>query len=318
MLARLSGLFLTILLTMNVSSVRACDPNEECSRCLASAFNHCIQHGNDPVCEARKVACQRAPVIVDTPGSPFGPGGPLAPGGPIGLSIPQIQDCIANMSACPAQIIARLGYEMVRPIVDGYIGYLNSQVGNNVRAFDDDFIAAVQRYYSVDIRGVRYATGINTLHGMNITIGNMIYFVNDMDFTDPNDAQVAYHELEHVVQYNNRGGIEPFLAEYILKAGGSILQGGNSINVHNNIDLERAAISKASQVAAAVAASGGQLAQPLTQPPAIGPAVLAPPAAGNICRAQFSGCYMTGFFPVGMNCWCPTPNGPDAGAISQN
>jgi hypothetical protein len=37
----------------------ACDPNEECSRCLASASGHCITYGNDPVCEARKLACQR-------------------------------------------------------------------------------------------------------------------------------------------------------------------------------------------------------------------------------------------------------------------
>ena len=27
----------------------ACDPNEQCNRCLASAFNHCIQRGNDPI-----------------------------------------------------------------------------------------------------------------------------------------------------------------------------------------------------------------------------------------------------------------------------
>jgi hypothetical protein len=223
------------------------------------------------------------------------------------------------MSACPGQIIARLGYQSVKPIVDGYIGFLNSQVGNRVHAFDANFIASIQRYYSVNISGVRYATGINTLHGMNITIGNMIYFVRDVDLTDPNDAQLAYHELEHVVQYANRGGVEPFLAEYILKAGGSILQGGNSINVHNNIDLERAAISKASQVAAAVAAGGDMpAAQPFNALPMNPPAAPAAITVGNICRASLSACYLPGFWPAGMNCWCATPNGPDNGVVSQN
>ena len=73
---RIAVIFLSLLaalITIGRQSF-ACDPNEDCSRCLASAFNHCITHGNDPVCEARKLACQRAPAIVNTPGSPFGPG----------------------------------------------------------------------------------------------------------------------------------------------------------------------------------------------------------------------------------------------------
>ena len=45
----------------------ACDPNESCMRCLASAFGRCIQSGNDPVCEARKSACQIAPPILGGP-----------------------------------------------------------------------------------------------------------------------------------------------------------------------------------------------------------------------------------------------------------
>jgi hypothetical protein len=170
-------LSLTISIALGAHSARACDPNEECNRCLASAFGHCITNGNDPICEARKLACQRAPVIVNTPGSPLAPGGPLGEGGPGGLSVPQIQQCIADLSACPGQIIARLGYQTVAPIVDGYIGFLNSQVGSNVYGLDDDFIASIQQYYPIDLPSVRYTTNINTLHGMNITIGNVMYFV---------------------------------------------------------------------------------------------------------------------------------------------
>ena len=169
----------------------------------------------------------------------------------MGLSAPQIQQCISNLSACPAQIIARLGYQTVRPIVDQYIGFLQNQAGNNVYWLDPSVIAPIQRFYSVDLRQVRYAVGINTIHGQNITIGNTVYFVRGMNFNDPNDAWTLHHELEHVVQYANRGGVEPFLSEYILKAGGSILRGGNSIDLHDNIDLENAANAKANQVAAA-------------------------------------------------------------------
>src|SRR5262245_17829614 len=306
-LAALLGLL--ALIAIHTAPARACDPNEECSRCLVSTFGHCVQHGNDPVCEARKLACQRAPAVVNTPGSPFAPGGPLAQGGPLGMGAPEVYQCIANMSSCPGQILARISYQMVKPIVDGYIGFLNSQVGNNVRAFDTNFISAIQQYYSVDIRGVRYATGINTLHGMNITIGNMIYFVRDMDFTDPNDAQVAYHELEHVVQYANRGGVEPFLAEYILKAGGSILRGGNSIDLHDNIDLENAANAKANQIAAA--ANNGVAGQ--NWPPQSYPAPQG--NVGAFCYTQ-AGRFGPGpLQPVGSPCWANTQWGQIVGQI---
>jgi Domain of unknown function (DUF4157) len=49
-----------------------------------------------------------------------------------------------------------------------------------------------------------------------VTIGNTIYFVRGMNFGDPNDGWTLFHELEHVVQYANRGGVEPFLSEYVL------------------------------------------------------------------------------------------------------
>src|SRR5262245_55052494 len=137
--------------TFATSAAFACDPNEECNRCLASAFGKCITRGNDPVCEARKKACQVAPPVVNTPGSPFGPGGPLQQGGPMGLSAPQIQQCISNLSACPAQTIARLGYQTVRPIVDQYIGFLQNQAGNNVYRLDPSVIAPIQQFYSVDL-----------------------------------------------------------------------------------------------------------------------------------------------------------------------
>jgi hypothetical protein len=227
----------------------------------------------------------------------------------MGLSAPQIQQCISNLSACPAQIIARLGYQTVRPIVDQYIGFLQNQAGNNVYRLDQSVIAAIQQFYSVDLHNVRYAVGINTIHGQNITIGNTVYFVRGMNFNDPNDAWTLYHELEHVVQYANRGGVEPFLSEYILKAGGSILRGGNSIDVHDNIDLENAANAKANQVAAA--ANNGVAGQ--NWPPQSYPAPQV--NVGAFCYTQ-AGRFGPGpLQPVGSPCWANTQWGQFVGQI---
>ncbi len=225
------------------------------------------------------------------------------------MSVPQIQQCISNLLACPGQIIARIGYQTIRPIVDQYIGFLQNQAGNNIYRLDDAIINQIQKFYSINLHGVRYATGINTIHGANITIGNTIYFVRDIDFDSPNDGWTLYHELEHVVQYANRGGVEPFLAEYTLKAGGSILRGGNSIDMHDNIDLESAANAKANQVA-----SGAGPAQTSVNPPAILPY----PQMGNVCRTPATVCLLPGSGPVGIGCYCGTPYGPSNGVVTQN
>jgi hypothetical protein len=291
----------------------ACDPNEDCNRCLASAFNHCIQHGNDPVCEVRKRACQVAPPVVNTPGSPIAPGGPLGQGGPIPLN--QVQQCIANLSACPAQIIATIGYQGVKPIVDQYIGFLQNQAGNNVMGLDQSIINRIQPFYSVDLHNVRYAFNIRTIHGANITIGNTIYFVKAMDFNDPNDGWTLYHELEHVVQYAQRGGVEPFLSEYILKAGGSILRGGNSIDMHDNIDLEHAANAKASQVASSNPPDSIQNGPP---PQPVGPPGFPPvQPMGSVCRTPAVVCLLPMAGPQGVSCYCGTPYGPVNGVVTR-
>jgi Domain of unknown function (DUF4157) len=230
---------ITLAIILCVSCrANACNPNEECSKCIASAFGHCIQHGNDPVCEARKAACRVAPPIVDIPGSPLAPS-PLTP--------ETVQHCVANPGHCPAELLARVTYQYIRPIVELYISYLMNQANGHWQSLGSHFIDEIQRFYSVDLRQVRFATGINTVHGQAITIGNNVFFPYDLDLSSDSDAALMYHELEHVVQYANRGGVEPFLAEYVLKSGGEILA-RRSFNVHDNVDLEHAAIDKASEV----------------------------------------------------------------------
>ena len=122
-----------------------------------------------------------------------------------------------------------------------------------------------------------------------------------MNFGDPNDAWLLAHELEHVVQYANRGGVEPFLAEYILKAGGSILRGGNSIDIHDNIDLENAANAKANQVMAAIGASAN------ASPP--------PPQGGTTCQTNYGMCMMSVITPMGNACYCTSQMGPIPGVV---
>ena len=59
------------------------------------------------------------------------------------------------------------------------------------------------------------------------------------------------HELEHVVQYEVRGGEQAFLSEYIQKAITQATARG-TWRVHANIDLEQAAQEKAKRIFADV------------------------------------------------------------------
>ena len=259
---RLNLFIVALLLAIGLSGRPAvADCNDDCSRCIPRPFGGCIGHITDPACVA---ACRNK-----IPEPPAPPSIPIPP-----IVTPQdIQKCISNLNGCPAYVAAKVTYTAVQPIVDQYISYLQQQA-KNVSALDDRLIRAIQPYYSVDLHTVRYAININTIHGQNITIGNTVYFVKIMNFTNTTDAWLLYHELEHVVQYANRGGVQPFLSEYILKAGGSILQGGNSVDIHNNIDLEHAANAKANQVIAAV---GPEIPPPPPLPPDLPDASPPPP-----------------------------------------
>jgi hypothetical protein len=155
--------------------------------------------------------------------------------------------CIQNIPQCPQQIVARAGYEVARPIVDSYIASLRAQAVGKYRSLPDAFVQSYQRFYTVDLHSIQYATGIDTVHGNAITIGTEIYFPWAMDLNTLNSSALMFHELEHTVQYRNRGGIEPFLAEYIAKSFGKIIQ-RKSFDIHDDIDIEGAAIAKSKEV----------------------------------------------------------------------
>jgi len=272
-----------------------CNPNEDCNRCLVSAFNRCIQRGNDPVCEARKATCRATGGGVGSPagpGGPFGPGGPLGPGGPQPPIGPQqVQQCLANIAQCPQNILG----SSVRPIVEAYKQSLIAQVRQWYR-LDPATIAKIQPFYSIDLNSIEFAYGINTVHGAHITFGNRIFFTQTLDMNAPADLHLMYHELEHSVQYQNRGGESAFIAEYVLKAAGQIVA-TRSFNVHDFIDLEGAAESKANQVSAAVDQGGGQTAGGQT----VGGY---PPPPARQCLTPQGWCWVDPMMQAGGQCFC--------------
>lgn len=216
----------------------ACDPNEECNKCLVKKpFGGCFIRGNDPECEARKKACQIFPPLAVTIFN-----GPLFKGGVIPKDT--IDKCIQYPGKCLDEVVARGGYEFVRPITDAYFGHLRNQAAKKFNKIPESIIQKLQPYYNFDLRNVKYATNINTVHGQNITVGSEIFFINDIDFNACSDFILLAHELEHVSQYASRGGVEAFIPEYILKAIGKVLETG-TFNVHDYIDIESSALTKA-------------------------------------------------------------------------
>lgn len=69
-----------------------------------------------------------------------------------------------------------------------------------------------------DLDNVRFATRIQTLHGLAITFENNIFFPRDINLESRADVRLMIHELEHTMQYAARGGLGPFIANYIVNS----------------------------------------------------------------------------------------------------
>ena len=220
------------------TDVIACDPNEECKRCLAHDIfsGVCAVEGNDPACEVRKATCQVAPVVTDTIFQ-----GPLRKDGVVPRST--IDKCLNRTEDCINEIVARGGYSFIRPVAEEYFRYLRLQATGKLRRIPSNVAEVLQPYFNYPLNDVQYATNIDTRHGQHITIGDQIFFVGDVNFYSCEGFILLAHELEHVAQYRRRGGIEAFSTEYVVKSAGQIVD-KKSFNVHDDIDIEKAAVAK--------------------------------------------------------------------------
>lgn len=158
-----------------------------------------------------------------------------------------IQQCRKNFQQCPKYVINSFPAELAGPIVDDYIVNLRIQSNNKRQNLPTEFISSFQKYFpTINLGMVTFSTNINTIHGQAITIGEEIFFPDNPDFESRSGRELMLHELRHVVQYQNKGGIKPFLSEYFLHAAGKVIQNRN-FNVHDAIGTERDAAQFASQ-----------------------------------------------------------------------
>lgn len=236
------------------------DCTRDCSACLLRRFwdGGCIQHGNDPTCEAAKAAClaaRRVPAIL----SPI-PGVGITQRCLSDLSsCPEhvinelshrevIDACLRQIKRCPQLVISSLPADAVWPVLMSYRDGLYSQASGRWRALPASFIDQFEgEYPDIDLGAVRYATNIDTGHGQAITFHYHIFFPSEVDLGSRLGLELMLHELVHTEQYERRGGERAFLSEYLFKGAGQILA-RRSLNVHDFIDIEQDAIAQAASL----------------------------------------------------------------------
>jgi hypothetical protein len=131
--------------------------------------------------------------------------------------------------------------------VSGYLEFLLQQGNGRWQRLPDDFKTCYREHYGFNLDDVRFATNVNTIHGQGITVDTQIYFPRDINLSDRSDRHWMLHELEHVRQYQVVGGVSAFLVKYAVQGGIEVGRNG-SINIHDNIRLEREADSKADRI----------------------------------------------------------------------
>jgi hypothetical protein len=213
-----------------------------------------------------------------------------------------VQRCVKDPFKCTRDQIDRLMYTALWPVIERYKNHLFNQAEGRWKSLPQWLVDGVQRYYpEINLDSVRYAENINTIHNQAITWHYHIFFPINVNFYSTQDVLWMLHELEHVVQYQRRGGEQAFLSEYIWKTPGKIIETG-SFNVHDAIDIERAAHAKANNViGAALQARDGFHTQ-------TGSTNHFPPAA-RFCVTPFVTCGMAVRIAPGMQCFFPTPQG---------
>lgn len=159
-----------------------------------------------------------------------------------------VNACLADLVRCPDQVIKRLPAYATRQIIEKYKNGLRQQAAGKWQSFPSPFVATFKDDYpNIDLNQVRYATGINTIHGQAITFGYEIFFPSNVDISTHRDKKLMLHELQHTSQYAAKGGEAAFISEYLLHATGQGIS-RQSVNIHDYIPVENDAIEKSRQV----------------------------------------------------------------------
>jgi hypothetical protein len=137
--------------------------------------------------------------------------------------------------------------------VASYMASLEAQAAGRFQSIPEPLRGLLRPNYSSNLDHVRYADGIETLVGNQITFGNHIFFNEKIDFTRRVNVDLLAHELTHVDQYRAAGGITQFLLRYVFNSGRVLANG--SFNLHGDNRLEKEAIDKAARVTQTVFAA---------------------------------------------------------------
>ena len=167
-------------------------------------------------------------------------------------------NCLSRPSQCAEEQIRRIPYYAIWPIIERYRAHLFRQADGRWRRIPEDIIVAAQRYYEVSLNDVYYAENIDTIHGAAVAWHNSLFFPRSVDFYEWSDLRWLLHELEHVVQYERRGGEQEFLSEYVMRIPLEIIE-NQTFDVHRFHNLEEDAINKANSILEAVYSDIGSL-----------------------------------------------------------
>jgi hypothetical protein len=120
----------------------------------------------------------------------------------LGQTPQAIQECLGNMQGCATEVLSA----PIAIYLQAYLEWLYRQSEGRTKSFSPQFIALFQPYYSIDLRGVTYAEGINTGHGQAVAYCDRIFFIKPGNlWVDKSELHLTLHEIEHLVQCQQRG-----------------------------------------------------------------------------------------------------------------
>ena len=187
----------------------------------------------------------------------------------------EVREQLAKIDKNALQPLWDLIKDPLEPVAQEYIRYIEKQV-HGYKPLPRWLKLVLQELdaYDVDVTAIGYAENIDTLQdGFAVTIGNNIHFPGAINLGEngpgsEGDVKTMLHELEHVVQYKRHGGVTSFLLKYVVQAGVGSLESlqkiGKSwkdfvLKVHDNMDLEKDADSKADSLIDRVMWEGSHL-----------------------------------------------------------